>query len=152
MAHLEKKLNDLVNLLGATKGQEVENIEQQDADALSASSRLPVPQASHLSVSPFDLPHREDAFLLLEFRTAMVPQFPFVVIPPEATSKSLRRDRPVLWKAILTAASCHNPPRQEAMGRDLMEEFTKRLLLGAEKSLDLLQALLVHLAWSVSSS
>jgi hypothetical protein len=100
--------------------------------------------------SHFHLPNQEGAFLLLEFRTSMAHQFPFVVIPPEATSESLRTERPMLWKAVLTAASCLNPSRQEAMGRELVEELSTRLLLKAEKSLDLLQALIIHIAWLVS--
>lgn len=100
--------------------------------------------------SHFDLPNQEGAFLLLEFRTSMARQFPFVVIPPNATSESLRTERPILWKAILTAASCLKPSRQEAMGQELIEEFSTRLLLNGEKSLDLLQALLIHIAWLVN--
>ncbi|KAE8454439.1 hypothetical protein EG329_000061 [Mollisiaceae sp. DMI_Dod_QoI] len=95
----------------------------------------------------FDLERRHAAFLLLEFRTQMAPHFPFVVIPPDATSDSLRLEKPMVWKAVMTAASYHKPLRQEAMGWKLMEEFSTRLLMKAEKSLDLLQALLVHLAW-----
>ena len=101
--------------------------------------------------SHFDLPNQEGAFLLLEFRTSMARQFPFVVIPPNSTSEILRAERPMLWKAILTAASCLKPSRQEAMGQELIEEFSTRLLLNSEKSLDLLQALLIHIAWSVLS-
>lgn len=90
---------------------------------------------------------REASFLLLEFRTQMAAQLPFVVIP-DAASQSLRRERPMLWKAIMTAASVHDPLRQEVLGRKLMEEFSTRLLLRGEKSLDLLQALLVHITVS----
>lgn len=101
--------------------------------------------------SHFDLPNQEGAFLLLEFRTSMARQFPFVVIPSNATPEGLRTERPMLWKAILTAASCFKPSRQEAIGQELIEELSKRLLLNGEKNLDLLQALLIHIAWSVTS-
>jgi hypothetical protein len=96
----------------------------------------------------FDIGRQDEALLLLEFRTQMAPQFPFVVVPPDATSESLRRERPMLWRSIVVAASYHNPRRQIALGWKLMEEFSTRILLKAEKSLDLLQALLVHVAWS----
>ena len=82
----------------------------------------------------------------------MAPQFSFVAIPPEATSDSLRTERPMLWKAILTAAYCLKPSRQEAMGLELVEEFSTRLLLKGEKSLDLLQSLLIYLAWLATHS
>ncbi|KAE9365265.1 hypothetical protein N431DRAFT_549513 [Stipitochalara longipes BDJ] len=177
---LEKKLDDLVNLLIRPKHQD--GIEQaqttmsKPASATSLTSIKQAHQAPELAepdsdpqpglesnqpktrLSPviatpqfkrshFDLPNQEGAFLLLEFRTSMAPQFPFVVIPQEATSESLRNERPMLWKAIVTAASCLNPSRQEVMGWEIMEELTTRLLLKAEKSLDLLQALLIHIAW-----
>jgi hypothetical protein len=76
----------------------------------------------------------------------MVPQYPLVVIPPKATSESRRRERPLFWKAILTAASCHNASRPEAMEWELIEEFSTRLNLKAGKGLDLLQAILIILA------
>lgn len=111
--------------------------------------------AAPIKRSHFDLPNQEGAFLLLEFRTTMAPQFPFVVIPPDATSESLRSERPMLWKAIVTAASCLNPSRQEAMGFEIMEEFGTRLLLKSSnfsrvQLLDLLQALIIHIAWLVT--
>jgi hypothetical protein len=190
VAQLEKKLDDLVSLLTAPKGQG-EDIEQTHLvesesplrhasptsahqirqtssfaktipgrqvglDSAQHNTGTPSSTSSQPSYAPqvggscFNIPNQEDAFLLLEFRTSMAPQFPFVVIPPEATSESLRRERPMLWKAVLTAASCFDPARQEAMGWELIEEFSTRLLLKAEKSLDLIQALLVHLAWSVA--
>lgn len=95
----------------------------------------------------FELENREASFLLLEYRTQQADQLPFVAIPPDTTSQSLRRERPMLWKAVMTAASYQNALRQEALGWKLMEEFASRILLRAEKSLDLLQALLVHLTW-----
>ena len=79
----------------------------------------------------------------------MAPQFAYVVIPPGTTSEDLRRDRPMLWGAIVTAASYHDPLRQEVLGWKMMEEFSERLLVKAEKSLDILQALIVHLTWYV---
>jgi len=177
---LEKKLDDLVNLLNGQKQQEgtehaqsttsepvsaelpislmqdleAPNLVQSNADLQAGveSERpdarpLPMLSTPLFSRSHFDFPNQEGAWILLEFRTLMAPQFPFVVIHPDATSESLRNERPMLWKAIVTAASCLKPSRQQAMGWEIMEEFTTRLLLKAEKSLDLLQGLLVHIAW-----
>ncbi|KAF6218798.1 hypothetical protein HO133_005341 [Letharia lupina] len=93
-------------------------------------------------------PHEQEAQdLLLEFKENMTEQFPFVVVDPYITSQSLHQERPLLWKAIIIAASHGNSYRQMVLGADLMEDLTKRLLLRAEVSLDLLQALLVFIAW-----
>lgn len=112
-------------------------------------SDIPYFSASNGLEDPFgtSLSRQDAAFLLLEYRTTMSHHFPFVVIPPDTTSDTLRHGRPMLWKAVMTAASYHKSIRQEAMGWKLMEEFSTRLLMRAEKSLDLLQALLVHLCW-----
>ena len=90
---------------------------------------------------------QEAEILLLEFKKNMTEQFPFVVIDSDSTSQSLHNERPLLWKAIMVAASHGNSDRQMALGATLLEDLTTRLLLKAEKSLDLLQALLVFIAW-----
>ena len=93
-------------------------------------------------------PHeREAEIFLLDFRSNMTEQFPFVVIRPEETSQSLCSEKPLLWKAIMVAAAHGNSDRQLSLGANLMEDITTRLLLRAEKSLHLLQALLVFIAW-----
>ncbi|KAL2062399.1 hypothetical protein VTL71DRAFT_6665, partial [Oculimacula yallundae] len=115
-----------------------------------APSTSPLPYDDYVArtqVYDFGITKQEASFLLLEYRTQQADQLPFVVIPPDATSDSLRRERPMLWKAVMTAASYQNALRQEALGWKLMEEFVSRIMLRAEKSLDLLQALIVHLAW-----
>ena len=97
-----------------------------------------------LSCQPDD---QEAETLLLEFKTNMTEQFPFVIITPDNTSQSLQQERPLLWKAIMVAASHEKSDRQLALGSKLMEDLTTRLLLKVERSLDLLQALLVFIAW-----
>ena len=96
------------------------------------------------SVEPDD---QEAELLLLEFKTNMTEQFPFVVIAPDSTSQSLQHEKPLLWKAIMVAASNEKSDRQLALGSKLMEDLTTRLLLRVERSLDLLQALLIFIAW-----
>lgn len=91
--------------------------------------------------------HHKAELWLLEFKTNLAKQFPFVVLHPDSVSQDLRHQRPLLWKAIMTASSHRQSDRQMALGAELMEDLTMRLLFRAEKSLDLLQALLVFIAW-----
>ena len=91
--------------------------------------------------------NQEAEILLLEFKANMTEQFPFVVITPDSTSQSLQQEKPLLWKAIMVAASHGKSHRQLALGSKLMEDLTTRLLLKVERSLDLLQALLIFIAW-----
>ena len=106
----------------------------------------PVDGAADRSLS-VDRGDQEAELLLLEFKTNMTQQFPFVVIAAESTSQSLQHEKPLLWKAIMVAASHEKSDRQLALGSKLMEDLTTRLLLGVERSLDLLQALLIFIAW-----
>ncbi len=100
--------------------------------------------AEALSIEPDE---QEAETMLFEYKTNMTEQFPFVIIYPDNTSQSLRNKKPFLWKAIMVAACHENSGRQLALGAKLMEELSTRLLLKAERSLDLLQALLVFSAW-----
>ena len=94
-----------------------------------------------------ELDDQEAELLLLEFKTNMTEQFPFVVIAPDSTSQSLQHEKPLLWKAVMVAASHEKSDRQLALGSKLMEDLNTRLLLRVERSLDLLQALLIFIAW-----
>ena len=122
---------------GMTTGQNISDSVLKSDPIGSATDRS-------LLAEPND---QEAELLLLEFKTNMTEQFPFVVIAPDNTSRSLRDEKPLLWKAIMVAASHEKSNRQLALGSKLMEDLTTRLLLGVERSLDLLQALLVFIAW-----
>ncbi len=97
--------------------------------------------------SQFEPDELEAELLLLEYKTNLAEQFPFVVLHLNSTSQSLQHESPLLWKAIIVASLQRNSDRQMALGANLLEDVTMRLLLKAEKSLDLLQALLIFIAW-----
>ncbi|PVH78621.1 hypothetical protein DL98DRAFT_421842 [Cadophora sp. DSE1049] len=73
--------------------------------------------------------------------------FPFVVIPPNMSLDSLRRQRPFLFLAILCCATEHNFKLQQHIELELRENLSRRILVNGEKTLDLLQGILVYLTW-----
>ncbi|PCD31955.1 hypothetical protein QX201_009074 [Fusarium graminearum] len=82
------------------------------------------------------------------FRSRMSPHFPFVMIQESVTIQSLVQDRPALCVAVL-AASCHESRRlQRELGRLFHEIVLVRMMKGPFATLDMLQGLLVHLAWA----
>lgn len=173
---LEERLDNLVGLL-VSHGVPVESVQAQDVFNLHAAStsdvsanpsyivqqwldgtqaafggtigKIKTPSSTPPVTSWFCIDPREANELLLEFRNSMASQFPFVVVRPHETSASLRSKKPFLWKAIMTAASHQNLDRQVAMGKAFTEEFSFQILIHAKKSLDMLQGLLVHIAWYV---
>jgi hypothetical protein len=101
--------------------------------------------------SPSDaMRYSEDPNDLLEiFRTDMTPHFPFVVIPPGTTAAQLHHQKPFLYSAIMMSVAFRNVSKQMAMAKDIMTDLSIRLLQNGEKSMDLLQGLLVYSAWYV---
>ncbi|KAK6522416.1 hypothetical protein TWF281_002978 [Arthrobotrys megalospora] len=77
----------------------------------------------------------------------MSTHFPFYVIPPGATHATLRREKPVLLMAILCTASGIEKRVQMVLERDFRKVYSERVIVNGEKSLELLQAGLIYLAW-----
>ncbi|OGE56023.1 hypothetical protein PENARI_c003G06539 [Penicillium arizonense] len=85
-------------------------------------------------------------YLLDRFR-GMASYFPFVRLPYSCTAASMAEDRPFLLLAAVAAASSEYCHLQDALIRQFKESLSQRVVVAGEKDLDLLQGLLVHLAW-----
>lgn len=77
----------------------------------------------------------------------MCDYFPYVVIPLGATAYSLLEERPLLLHAILAVSTCSDVHLQKVLERSFKEIMLSRLMLEAEKSIDLLQSILICMAW-----
>ncbi|CAI9632472.1 unnamed protein product [Alternaria burnsii] len=85
--------------------------------------------------------------LLDRYQRLMAPHMPFVVIPSGINASSLASSKPFLSKAIETIAFFHDTVTQKHMVKDLMQQVSERMLIKGEKSLDLLQGMLVFGNW-----
>jgi hypothetical protein len=79
----------------------------------------------------------------------MAEYFPFVQVPENATVTHLSEDKPFLLLAIFAVASSHEKALQKSLGDELRKALCSKVILYGEKSLDLLQGLLIYLAWLV---
>lgn len=84
--------------------------------------------------------------LLNEFRSRQA-FYPFIVIRPEWTVRFMTIQRPFLLLATVTGASSRYPQLQQVLVTRLKETLARRIVIEGERDLDLLQGLLVHLAW-----
>lgn len=84
--------------------------------------------------------------MLLETYRAMADFFPFVTLPKDYSCRDLVLHRPVLMFAVLTVASYDSVLLQSTLSREFRKVIMVRIMNG-EKSLDLLQGLLVFIAW-----
>lgn len=74
----------------------------------------------------------------------LAPFMPFVILPAGATAS---RSDPFLLNAISVVAYFHDTAKQQSMAKELMRELSERLLINGERSLSLLQGLLILINW-----
>ncbi|KAL2069099.1 hypothetical protein VTL71DRAFT_15437 [Oculimacula yallundae] len=92
---------------------------------------------------------QQDANALLHlFREDFLPRFPFIVIPNGMSADTLRSQKPWLYKAVMTAAFQQDRVMQIEMSKQFLMDISAAMLLRGEKSLDMLQGLIVYNAWS----
>lgn len=71
----------------------------------------------------------------------------FVMIPPSVTARELRAKKPFLLDVISLVSSRQVVVSQKDANDKVLAYLSEHLLLCGEKSMDLLQGLLVYLAW-----
>ena len=140
MAALEAKLDRMVALLAS----------EQSAKE-STSNTSPGQSSTTYSgdaATPSD--HEAQSFMEI-FSTRMVPLFPFIVVPAHMTAEQLRQEKPFLYLNISVVA-CQEASRQREILSVVREYVAEHIVLRGEHNLDLLQGLMVHLAWYISVS
>lgn len=85
--------------------------------------------------------------LFARFKDRMVPHLPLIAFPPSLTVAELRKTQPMLFLAIMTAAASDRGALQKALQRELLPILAERVFLTCDKSLDLVQSLLISTAW-----
>jgi hypothetical protein len=85
--------------------------------------------------------------LLDDYRQMSEACFPYVLIPKSCTLYSLQMDKPMLWQAILIVSSWRDQAHRAFFQNRFLKRLGEKLLVDGEKSLDILQALLVYCAW-----
>ncbi|KAI3232173.1 transcriptional regulator family: Fungal Specific TF [Penicillium roqueforti] len=129
---------ELNEALGASEEQNTTEVVPEkswDATAIDAA------WITELGLGPAVLEH-----LLDKFR-GMASYFPFVQLSYAWTAASMAEDRPFLLLAAVAAASSQYCHLQDALIRQFKQTLSQRVIIAGEKDLDLLQGLLVHLAW-----
>ncbi|KIX96703.1 uncharacterized protein Z520_07422 [Fonsecaea multimorphosa CBS 102226] len=95
----------------------------------------------------FDIALEECEKLINDYRRMSSNHFPYVLIPEACPVASLVEERPMLTQAILVSTTWRTPARQSALKDKFIKDLTDRYFLGSERSLDLLQALIVYFGW-----
>lgn len=78
----------------------------------------------------------------------MSPHMPAVAFPPGTTAADIRKSKPTLFLAILSAgASTDHPEIQKVFTKEVMQIYADKIICRGEKTLELVQALLVSTIW-----
>ncbi|KAF2214922.1 hypothetical protein CERZMDRAFT_95302 [Cercospora zeae-maydis SCOH1-5] len=77
----------------------------------------------------------------------LTPYFPFIELRPGADVVRMVTSRPVLTLAICTVSSGAHRELQDRLTRAFRYALSSKVLLGGERSMDVLTGLLVFLAW-----
>jgi hypothetical protein len=91
------------------------------------------------------VPVESDETLLAIYRNQMSSLLPFVIIPAGTTPKQLQATRPFLMKVMRMVASVRHLRLMRGQSRAVMEHISNAILMTSERSLDLLQGILVFL-------
>ena len=133
-------------------GQKRKLSEAQDQRADEAS-RPPNQRGTSLGDDYVDVvdrglvtPERADAFFA-KYNDAMAPHFPGVVFSADHAAARLRAEKPLLFLAIMAAASSEFAGVQKELVKELTRAFAEKIIWGGEKSLELVQALFVAVSW-----
>lgn len=134
----------------------IAQVKAEVAGAFSASTTLPgfhpFPTPTCTCVWEADgkdddaTPESEEALLSI-YRTRLSPQFPFVIIPDGLTAVELQRSRPFLAKAIRMVASLRHRRSMWNQSRTLLRHISDAVFMGSDRSLDLLQGIIVFLGF-----
>lgn len=82
-----------------------------------------------------------------KYHTEAIYHFPFVIPNAEADINSLRSNRSFLFLCIMASMLFEDCSLQRQLGEEVRIQAHRRVLLESESSLELLQGLLVYLAW-----
>lgn len=94
-----------------------------------------------------DLLASGEADTLLKKYREMSDSFPFVPLASEVTAQQLYHDAPMLFLAMIMAASWREHKRQMSLDTLFRQELANRTIIRPRRNLSLVQGVLVYLSW-----
>lgn len=151
-AQLEQKLDGLMAKLQPNSEQTTLSPASvhfgQESSSSESVNRVDISVSDGLShdglFSVFSAAEEEE--LLQAFCRDKLYYFPFVNIPSGRSAQQLKQTSPFLWQCI-AATQASNSVQQAQIAASIRETAARKLLVDCNKSVDLLQGLLVYAAW-----
>ncbi|WPH04266.1 Hypothetical protein R9X50_00715500 [Acrodontium crateriforme] len=123
-----------------------EIVEQSSVTTLDASDISGSTSNDVIARKVITWEHAEDLFNL--FTSSFAPQYPFVTLPPQMRLQEVRQQRPATFLSILAATSSTSTPELNSqLNKELLNMFASRIILEQDRTLDLVQAMLIMAVW-----
>ncbi|KAI1333219.1 hypothetical protein F5Y16DRAFT_355129 [Xylariaceae sp. FL0255] len=111
-------------------------------------SKIPNFNHQHSDVVDRNIISMDEATALFQrYTDSMAMHLPAVIFPPGTTAAEVRKSKPVLFLAVMAVASSESPNLQRLLVKELMQVFADKVFLTAEKSLEIVQALIISVIW-----
>lgn len=82
------------------------------------------------------------------YNVQLVHHYPAVILPQSLTAEELRRTKPTLFLAVIAAAAGKvDPHLYSILNSEVLSEYARRTVVHSEKSLELVQAMIVTSVW-----
>jgi hypothetical protein len=117
---------------------------------LSPSNSVPLDNAGRRGqdeIRPFHSDTQEADARLEEYRRMSSQHFPYVIVPATCTAAALQASRPMLAQAISIVTAWRTPERKNNLRDNFLRDLAHRYFSQSERSLELLQALIVFFGW-----
>ena len=86
--------------------------------------------------------------LFYRFINELAPDFPGVYFPPETSAAEMRKERPILFLAMLAAgAGNQDPALNLALNQEILQVFATNVAIRGLKSLELVISILISTLW-----
>lgn len=93
------------------------------------------------------LPMETAAELFARYNNKMIHHLPAVILPSTVSAAELRKTKPLLFLAIMTASSSEIPNLQRRLVEELRRELARKTIIQGEKSLEIVQAFQLAVIW-----
>ncbi|KAI0020791.1 hypothetical protein F4780DRAFT_779236 [Xylariomycetidae sp. FL0641] len=93
------------------------------------------------------MPLESDEALLATFVNKLMPEYPFVTLPPGITAAELVATRPFLFATIRMVSSYRNLRSMRAQNYLITRHISEQMLMRSERSLEMLQSILLVLGY-----
>lgn len=144
VARLEQKLDGVAAILAASERDRLAGRRDQETPVQRGPVLSPLDCLQQNIQDDDELQRTLDVF-----RAEMAPYFPFVVIQATASLADLKQNRPFVLLNAIIAGCRHDKKAQTSMALAFREMLSQRAVVRGDPSLDLLQGLLIYVAWSV---